>query len=140
MQFQIAGCHGPLHATLTAALAGQAIPMPTLVNADLQLDAARVIARSTEFALGVRAGLVITLLRPAPPGLAAWHVHEANAALWAFTRQAALEWAARGIRVNAIGLGEGAEDDDVARTVLAIRAWASMTGQIVRLGGGRDIL
>ncbi len=77
--------------------------------------------------------------------------------LWAFTRASALAWAARGIRVNAIGLGPApagpfepqdqsgvaavlnvpaapATLADIVRTIRAIASWPSMTGQIIRLG------
>jgi NAD(P)-dependent dehydrogenase (short-subunit alcohol dehydrogenase family) len=82
--------------------------------------------------------------------------HAAAATLWAFTRQAALEWAPRRIRVNAVGLGVAPfgpfEADDqagrgaatcpaapsgpagIAATILAMAEMPSMTGQIIRLG------
>ncbi len=146
-------------APLAELLAGLHLPHPTLINTDPHPDSAAIIARCQHFTAGLppaTEALVITFLYAAPPGLAHLHAHTANAALWAFTRQAALEWAPRRIRVNAIGLGATpfgpfepqeqsgraaanihatpATAEDVVRTVSAIAGWASMTGQIVRLG------
>ena len=147
-----------LAARLSIAL-GEGWELPALVNADLPPDATTIAARCTAFAGALPAateGLIITLLHAAPPGLGAFQAHAANAALWAFTRLAALEWAPRRIRVNAIGLGANpagpfdaieqsgraasptqaapAGVHDIVRTIRAIAAWPSMTGQIIRLG------
>ena len=148
----------PLSAPLDALLA-QTPPSGTrmLVNADAAPDVDGVVERCRAFA-GASGGemLLVTILHAAPPGLAAFSRHAANAALWAFTRQAALAWAPRQIRVNAIGLGAGpagpdeaqeqsgraaadmpaepASLEDIARTIRAMAAWPSMTGQIIRLG------
>jgi hypothetical protein len=141
---------------LAAILAASPLPQALLVNADPNPDSALIISRCERFADEIGTGLIITLLPAAPPGLQHFRVHQAVATLWAFTRQAALEWAPRGIRVNAIGLGAApfgpneADDqsgrnaanvlaapatlDDIAATVHAIAAFASMTGQIIRLG------
>jgi NAD(P)-dependent dehydrogenase (short-subunit alcohol dehydrogenase family) len=143
--------------TLAGLLAGMRFETPMLINADQAPDAAAIIARSTQFASGMPEALIITLIPSAPPGLAHFPLHQAAATLWAFTRQAALEWAPRKIRVNAIGLGAApfgpfeAEDQagraaadipgtatadpaDIARTIRAIAGFPSMTGQIIRLG------
>jgi NAD(P)-dependent dehydrogenase (short-subunit alcohol dehydrogenase family) len=57
------------------------------------------------------------------------------ALLWAFTRHAALAWAPRRIRVNAIGLdATPAAHADLAATILAMWRFPSMTGQLIRLG------
>ncbi len=141
------------------ALAGLHFPNPTLINTDHPADAAAIIARCQQFAAGLPSNteaLVVTILYAAPPGLAHLQAHTTNAALWAFTRQAALAWAPRRIRVNAIGLGASpfgpfeaqeqsgraaanirakpATAEDVVRTLRAIASWRSMTGQIIRLG------
>lgn len=133
-----------------------------LVNADAPPDAAAIILRCQGFAASqptsndVADRLIVTILTAPPPGLDHMGHHAANAALWAFTRQAALEWAPRRIRVNAIGLGTdlagpfepseqagratgaapgaAASLDDIAQTIRAIASWPSMTGQIIRLG------
>ncbi len=128
-----------------------------LVNTDSDPELSDVAARCRSFAdASPGEALLITILYAAAPGLAMFSRHAANAALWAFTRQAALEWAPRRIRVNAIGLGaspadpDGAQEqsgraaadmpaepasaEDIARTIRAMAAWPSMTGQLVRLG------
>ena len=100
--------------------------------------------------------LVVLLLHAHPPGLEHLEAHTANATLWAFTQQAALAWAPRRIRVNALGLGaspygpfapqeqagraaapvpaSGATQEDIDRTIRFMAECPSMTGQIVRLG------
>ena len=148
----------PLSTRLDALLA-QTPPLSirTLVNADVAPDVGGVVDRCRMFAdASPGEALLVTLLHAGPAGLAAFARHAANAALWAFTRQAALEWAPRQVRVNAIGLGaspagpdeaqeqsgraagempaEPASVEDIARTIRAIAAWPSMTGQIIRLG------
>ena len=84
---------------LAARLAGSAFQLRLLVNADPVPDPATIIARSTEFAAAQTetgpGSLIVTLLPAVPPGLAQFTLHQAVATLWAFTRQAALEWAPR---------------------------------------------
>ena len=85
-----------------------------------------------------------------------WPAARDAAILWEFTRFAALAWAPRRIRVNAVGLGvspvlasqppEGsgqaagsapaqtATPSDIAATILAMWGFPSMTGQLIRLG------
>ncbi len=145
---------------LAALLAQGAYTLRLLVNADPAPDSAAIIARCEAFAAdqadtGMEA-LIVTLLPAAAPGLKDFARHRSVATLWAFTRQAALEWAPRRIRVNAIGLGaapfgpdEASEQAgrcaaavlaapataaDIAGTVRAMAELASMTGQIIRLG------
>ena len=143
-----------LDALLTKA---PALQVRTLINADGAPDVDGVVERCRAFADASAGGaLLVAILYAAQPGLAAFKRHAANAALWAFTRQAALDWAPRKIRVNAIGLGaspagpdeaqeqsgRAAADipaqrttpEDIARTIRAMAAWPSMTGQIIRLG------
>jgi NAD(P)-dependent dehydrogenase (short-subunit alcohol dehydrogenase family) len=145
---------------LADMLATDDIPLALLVNADPAPDCATIVARCHIFADrldGDAGGLIVTLLPDAPPGLAHFAAHREAAALWAFTRQAALEWAPRHIRVNAIGLGTApfgpfepedqagraatanipakpASTADIARTITAMAHFPSMTGQIIRLG------
>lgn len=138
---------------LTAGLDDLAVRL--LVNADAVPKMSVVMARCEAFAAEPD-GLIVILLPWAAPGLEAFATHAAVASLWAFTRQAALAWATRGIRVNAIGLGSApfgpdeAEDqagrgatevmappagiEDIVRTVRAMAELPSMTGQNIRLG------
>jgi NAD(P)-dependent dehydrogenase (short-subunit alcohol dehydrogenase family) len=142
---------------LAALLSEATYDMPVLINADPHPDSAAIIARTTAFAAEAAGALIVTLLPKAPPGLQHFALHQAAATLWAFTRQAALDWAPRKIRVNAIGLGTApfgpfeADDQagraaadihatarhdpaDIARTIRAIAELPSMTGQLIRLG------
>ncbi len=145
-------------AALATRLAALSCKQPLLVNADPVPDSEAIIARCESFAAAATqgGGVIITLLPAAPPGLHSFALHQSVATLWVFTRQAALEWAPHGIRVNAIGLGTApfgpdeadeqagrnatnvlakpATLDDIASTVRAIADFASMTGQIIRLG------
>jgi NAD(P)-dependent dehydrogenase (short-subunit alcohol dehydrogenase family) len=144
-------------AAMFSLLSEGAYAVPVLVNADPVPDSATIIGRCEEFAAGTTGAAIVTLLPNAPPGLANFATHREAAILWAFTRQAALDWAARKIRVNAIGLGSApfgpfepddqagrgaaeirattATADDIARTLRAIAGLPSMTGQLIRLGG-----
>jgi len=79
--------------TLADLLAGVQFDRPVLINADPAPDAAVVIARSAQFAAATPDALIVTLIPAAPPGLQSFSLHQAAATLWAFTRQAALEWA-----------------------------------------------
>jgi NAD(P)-dependent dehydrogenase (short-subunit alcohol dehydrogenase family) len=141
---------------LAGILSALRFDLPVLINADAVPDGATIIARSTAFAAGSADSLIVTLLRAARPGLQDFPCHAAAAILWAFTRQAALEWAPQRIRVNAVGLGVApfgpyeADDqagraaatcpaaaaslDDIAETIRAMVEMPSMTGQIIRLG------
>jgi NAD(P)-dependent dehydrogenase (short-subunit alcohol dehydrogenase family) len=142
---------------LAAALSKAPYDMPILVNADPHPDSAAIIARTTAYAAKTAGALIVTLLPSAPPGLKNFALHQAAATLWAFTRQAALEWAPQKIRVNAVGLGTApfvpfeavdqagraaadihatARHDyaAIAQTIRAIAELPSMTGQLIRLG------
>ncbi len=154
----IAGRATRLSEHLTALLSrDDASDLRILVNADPDPHVSGIAERCRAFADELPGeALLITLLYAAQPGLDMFSQHAANAALWAFTRQAALAWAPRRIRVNAIGLGASpagpdeaqeqsgraaadtpakpATAEDIARTILAMAAWPSMTGQIIRLG------
>lgn len=149
---------------LAASLVGRLHPaMPRiahmLVNAGTTDDIDQVQARSMAFAACVPVAdeaLIVTILVAPPPGLDDARARAASVGLWDFTRQAALAWAPRRIRVNALGLGasptlpfgpmedagraagavagQAATLEDIVRTLLAMAAWPSMTGQIIRLG------
>ena len=71
------------------------------------------------------------------PSVTDWPAIHESASLAAFTRYAALAWAGRLVRVNAISLGTLAQrsvgGDDVASTLLAMWRWPSMTGQVLHL-------
>ncbi len=143
----------PTSAGLQTLLAAWSPATPLLLNTDIDpgIVSTTIIARSRQFAAEHAPALIITLLAAPPSGLDHLGHHAANAALWAFTQQAALEWAPRGIRVNAIGLGTSpttpftpteqaatpsrpATPEDIAAAIQAIAAWPSMTGQLLRLG------
>jgi hypothetical protein len=136
-------------------------------DADAAIDAATRFASWD--ATGTEDRLVVNVLRAhaAPADSAAAHAAAAHTAsdwprirgqtaLWAFTRHAALHWAPRRIRVNAIGLGtspglpwQGQEDTaraagaapqmpasqaSIVACLMAMWRWRSMTGQLIRLG------
>ncbi len=145
----------------TAPALADALTQAGLAHATLLInftpDADAAIASSQDFADAVSPGqeaLVVNIL----PAHAAddWPGARAAAALFAFTRHAALAWAPRRIRVNALGLGvtptladqpaesaaqaagpapaAPATTADIAATILAMWRFPSMTGQLIRLG------
>ncbi len=153
------GSHFILNGTapaLTDALHRAGLAHATLlINFTPDADAA--IASGRNFADAIAPGqeaLVVNILHPHPPD--DWPGARAAAALFAFTRHAALAWAPRRIRVNAIGLGVSpalpdqpaecaaqaagaapaapATTADIAATILAMWHFPSMTGQLIRLG------
>ncbi len=137
----VAGPPSVFSARLASLLAhGPGLDVPMLINADAEPDAAAIMRRSRQFADDAGSGdsVVLTVLRAAPPGLDQFDRHTASAVLWAFTRQAALAWAPRRIRVNALylewGFDEVAGMDDVVRSIRAVAGFACMTGQRIRLG------
>lgn len=164
--FLVTGGPGHLPDELAAALpdGGSGFGAPgsaatILVNADPAPEPGTLVARCHAWADAVAPGeeaLIVTIFPAPPAGLAGFGQDSANAALWSFTRRAALDWAARKIRVNAIGLGappllpgEAAEQSgraaasmpaacattgDIVRTIRAMASFPSMTGQLVRLG------
>ncbi len=153
----VADAPGDLRRSLYVALhAGPPWPQPVLVNVGLWPVIADVVQRCVDFAAALapaEPALVVTILTPVEdtPDTLARQMDFAGA--WAFTRHAALAWAPRRIRVNAIGLGarppsldptlppRGAGGgmrepavEDIVRTIRAIAGFPSMTGQIIRLG------
>jgi len=148
------------NAPLAAWAATATLPIDQiLIHAQTDPNPQATIASCTTFAATIPEGteaLIITILTAPPPGLDHVAHHTANAAIWAFTQQAALAWAPRQIRVNAIGLNTSpagpfepteqagrtagpapaapASLDDIVRTIQAIVSFRSMTGQIIRLG------
>ena len=158
-QCLVAGGSNRLTDVITGLLSKTPPACISLVNADSPLHVPTIIARCRAFAGRRVAGedsLIVTILPAIPLGLESGEQLQAVAALWAFTRAAALDWAESGIRVNAIGLGASpagpfepqeqsgraafaasavpATAEDVVHTVQAMAAWRSMTGQIIRLG------
>ena len=131
------------------------LPASLLIN--LATAPAAAIEAATTFADAVPPGeeaLVINLLPTHAPD--DWQGASAAATIWAFTRYAALAWAPRQIRVNALSFGArphlpdqpcesagqaasatpaiAATQADVAATVLAFWRLRSMTGQMIKLG------
>jgi hypothetical protein len=148
-------------AALPAALLAAGIepthtpPAEILIN--LSPDADRAIASAEKFADAMppdQEALVVNILHAYSP--ADWQGARAASILWAFTRHAALHWAPRRVRVNAIGLADSptlptqppeasghaagpapaapASLADIACTILAMCRLPSMTGQLIRLG------
>jgi NAD(P)-dependent dehydrogenase (short-subunit alcohol dehydrogenase family) len=125
-------------------------PATALLNLDMEGDADSIVARSTAFAAGaVEAAHIITLIQ----GGADWPATQRFACLAAFTRHAARTFASRRVQVNAVAIGvpgptgwnaadalsgsvpaEPATPADLARIVLAMLGFPSMTGQLIRLG------
>ena len=151
--------HGLADPFLASALgaAGFAVsdapPATLLIN--LGGDPTAAIDTAERFAEAAREdALVVTILYPHAAD--DWPAARDAATLWAFTRHAALAWAPRGIRVNAVGLGvspvlatqpteasgqpaapapaQSATPSDIAATILAMWGFPSMTGQLIRLG------
>lgn len=112
-------------------------------------DAASQIEAARVFVSGPGARLIIFRL----PGRerADWPTTEARAALVAFLRWAALDWAPRGVRTAAISLADCAAPGspapnqapaapataaDLARVLALLWRVPSLTGQVFRLGPG----
>jgi NAD(P)-dependent dehydrogenase (short-subunit alcohol dehydrogenase family) len=152
---------GDILAQLPDALRPEAMtPRTTRASLLINLteDPEAAIAAATRFsswqAVGGEDRLVVNVLRA--HAASDWPGSRANATLWAFTRHAALHWAPRNIRLNALGLGaapalpwQGQEDGaraagaapaaiatsaDIAACIMAMWRWRSMTGQLIRLG------
>ena len=141
---------------LAMALAGlPALDLRILINAGPAPGLPATVQRCRDFAAATQAGeeaLIVNILQAAGDADPLPQAMDA-AALWAFTRRVALEWAPRGIRVNAIGLDwpptpptdladRGLRPDataptgvaDLVCTIRAIAGLPSMTGQMIRLG------
>ena len=151
------GAFAALQTDLAAAGFSRADNLPADLLIALPQDADAAIVGIENFADVVVAGqeaLVVNILH----GCAQddWPGARAASLIWAFTRHAALAWAPRRIRVNAIGLGVSpkllsepseasgqpagpspavpATPEDIAATVRAMWNFPSMTGQLIRLG------
>lgn len=121
-----------------------AAPADVLVTTQTDADAA--IASAETFAASLQHGqeaLVVHVLLGGARN--DWETMRAATVLWAHVRHAALAWAPRHLRINAIGVGINpaqlnqapavrATQADIAATVLAMWQLPSMTGQIIRLG------
>jgi NAD(P)-dependent dehydrogenase (short-subunit alcohol dehydrogenase family) len=121
------------------AAAGYTIGAPAclMVNAETTPDLGAIAARCFAFADTLPAGeegLIVTIMHPLPRGLAHWEASATTAGLLSFTRDAALAWAPRHIRVNMIQVHANVPEDDVADCLLVIVRLASMTGQMIALG------
>ncbi len=128
-------------ALLRASLAGAGFvhgaPAGLLVNAEAAPDLAGVTARCLAFAEALpagREGLVVTVLPRRMAGLDNWQAGAVAAGLRSFTKDAALAWGSRRIRLNLVEVAEDTPEGDVAATIEAMLRLASMTGQIIRLG------
>jgi hypothetical protein len=119
-------------------------PADVLITTPNGADAA--IASAESFAASLpegREALVVHVLRASETN--DWESTRAAAVLWAHVRHAALAWAPRRLRINAIGIGINpaqlsqapaapATLVDIAGTIMAMWQLPSMTGQIIRLG------
>ncbi len=148
-----AGISGALHSAGFSPVPSP--PAGLLISCAGDADAG--IASARAFAEAVppdQEALIVNILPAYARG--DWGGARRAALLWAFTRHAALEWAPRRIRVNALGLGvfpalpdqlpeeagraagaapaAPATPEDVAATILAMWRFPSMTGQLIRLG------
>ena len=152
--------HGQPHPSLASQFAAHfsiAPQPPAQLLLNLSGPAAAFISAAEAFAAAHPPGtdaLIISLLPP--PAVQDWPAARNNAELWAFTRHAALAWAPRRIRLNAIALGTSpttpdqppesaalpaapcpalpATHADILATILAMWRFSSMTGQMIRLG------
>jgi NAD(P)-dependent dehydrogenase (short-subunit alcohol dehydrogenase family) len=154
-----AGIFAALAASLRRAPGVPDGPAALLVN--LPGDTEEAIGAATRFAEAAPDDgadrLVVNVLDAAPPpGAADWPAIRHAATLWAFTQYAALAWAPRRIRVNALSVGAApaspwqppesaaraasavpsarANEADMQSAILALARWRSMTGQMIRLG------
>ncbi len=131
------GNNPAIEAALSQAGFCPGAPAGLLVNAEAAPDLAAIAARCLAFADALPAGqegLIVTVAAKPAGGLAAWQAGAVQAGLLNFTRDAALAWAPRHIRVNMIEVSRDVPENDVAATVLLITRLPSMTGQSIRLG------
>ena len=115
----------------------EASPAALLVNADPRPDLAAVASRCERFVhalAGNDEGLIVTIVPPPGKSLDDWQADASAAGLLSFTRQAALTWGPRHIRVNMIEAAADAPDADIAAAVLALVDLPCVTGQSWRLG------
>ncbi len=153
----LAGCPPAIEGAVQAELrdAGYSVsesqPACALLNLDAESEPETIIDRSERFAASAAAGAsIITLIHSGGD----WRAARRFACVSAFTRHFARDWAARGIRLNALCIGadgpagwNGTAHDagavaslpatprDIARVLVAMLGFPSMTGQLVRLGG-----
>ena len=145
--------HGQ-HELANALAEAPPLPIRTLINAGVAPNLPATVQRCRDFAAATQPGeqaLIVNIFQGS--GSADPSQAMEAAGLWAFTRHAALEYAPRQIRVNAIGLGlsPALPTDfadratppsraasicmaDLVRTIRAMAGLRSMTGQIIRLG------
>jgi NAD(P)-dependent dehydrogenase (short-subunit alcohol dehydrogenase family) len=131
------GSNQVIETALSKAGFSQGAPAGLLVNAEATPDLAAIAARCHAFVEALPAaqeGLIVTILVNHRAGLADWQAGATAAGLRHFTRDAALGWAPRGVRVNMIEILRGVPEADVAATVLLMTRLPSMTGQTISLG------
>jgi len=112
-------------------------PAGLLVSAEAEPDLAAIAARCLAFADALpsgQEGLIVTILPRPPGGMEAWQAGATAAGLQQLTRDAALAWGPRHIRVNMIEFLHDTPPADVAATLLLLTRLPSMTGQTIRLG------
>jgi NAD(P)-dependent dehydrogenase (short-subunit alcohol dehydrogenase family) len=138
----LVGGSAALEGALTGAGFRRVAPASLLVNAEAMPDLAAVAARCLAFAEALpdgQEGLIVTILANTGGGLANWQAGATAAGLRSFTRDAALAWGPRRIRVNMIEILADVPDDDVAATLLLMTRLPSMTGQTITLGTHRSV-
>jgi NAD(P)-dependent dehydrogenase (short-subunit alcohol dehydrogenase family) len=131
------GLSTPLQTALAEAGYTTGAPACLLVNADATPDLSAIAARCFAFADALPAdleGLIVTIMHPSARGLDHWQASATAAGLSSFTRNAALGFAPRGIRMNMIEVHPDVPEHDVAASLLVILRLASMTGQTITLG------
>ncbi len=149
MLARVNGPADPLAATLLAEITPGSHAAAALLNLNAAAEPDETVAATQSFAADCPPGsVVVSLIR----ANADWAGARRLALLTAFTRHAALEWAPRRLRVNAIALcppgpaawnattpGAGnvpaasATPADVARVAWFLLRTPSITGQLVRL-------
>ncbi len=115
-------------------------PSPRLLI-NLEAAAGLAIAAATAFANAASPvggdRLVVSIWQKSAP--AEWEANRYAAEMAAFTRYAALAWAPKQVRVNAVIIDAaataGSSQSGVAATILALWRWRSMTGQVINLAG-----
>ena len=128
---------GVLRTTLLQAGFRACSPAALLINAGPHPDLGTFADRCQAFAAALPAGndgLIVTIVPPYRKDLEEWRHDAAAAGLLRFTKQAALAWGPRHIRVNMIEAAPDAPDADIAAAILALFDLPCVTGQSWHLG------